>query len=1410
MNVRFVAWLLLGVALFGGGLHLVRGYQVSRNAAAFLRLADDAQARGNLDRTVRYLTLYLAQNPSDTDALARYGEILAKQATTPEARLRAFLTLEQVLRRSPGRHEVRKSLIRQAMHLQRFADAKVHLKTLLDTFPKDGKLELQLGHCEEASGAYAAAGTHYQNTLKIAPGELDAYTSLAELQRRRLKKPRDAKQTMDDLVEKNRGNPKALLARARYLRVHGAHDHDPDAHDRMLVQAAADLDKARKLADKDADVLLESAELALVRGNLDDARKTLQHGLTLHPREVRFYTATSRLEVKAERLPDAVACVRRGLEKLPEERELLWALAHLAIQGGELDEAEKIEGRLRKGGFPTPLLDCLHARVLLQKGAWLEASRSLEKARTLLAPWPDATLQTDLMLGRCYGQLGDSAQQVTAFRRAVALDPLSEPGCIGLGNALAAQGNFDKAFQAYQAVVARSGPARFLAARAMILRTLSQPPAQRSWLQAEQFLDSVTRASPETPELTILRAEILVGKDLLPRAQEELAAATAKQPDRAELWGARAGLLQRQKKWSEALALLDQAGKKVGDHVELRLARARLWTERGGDEAYPALRQLTRQAGTAPEKEWPRLVLALADSWLRLGYPKEARELYGKLARREPNNLGVRLVLFDLALRGNSEQQAQTVLEQIRRIEGEEGTLWPFGKACLLIERARASKTKPAEEVLSLLTAAATRRASWTRLTLAEAEFHELSGRAETALRKYQQAIEAGEQDPVVLYRAVRLLHQRRRFVEADELLAKLRPQPGLALAGLDRISAELHLFKKDPSRALEFARKAVPSDSKDPRELLWLGHVLCASDKWADAEPVFRRAVAVGEKSPDTWITLVQYLVRTGRKDQARTVLTEIPRKLPAEQVPLALAQCHESLGEFDQAWRLYQEAEKARRDDLPVLRNLARFSLRVAQLPDAKELLRTDRLPDAKHYLQTIVNLQARAPEDAAWARRLLAIVLVAGGDYQQSRDALAVLGILDESQLRELTGGQTGEDLRARAVVLAAQNTHSSRQKAIPLVEELVRKERSPADQFLLAQLYEAVGNHRGAQLEIESLLAAKPNDPGYLAFHVQILLGRKALDEAEQSLTRLEKAQPDTYRTLRLKARLLHARGKAKDAVKFLEDLAERKPTQLGPVAVLLEEIGQHQAAERAFRRFAAQPKQPRNVLLLATFLGRRDRLDEALQLCAGAWKTCPPEDVVDASLEALYSAKATPAHCSEVATRLEEARRRWPREAHFVSALAAVRRLEGRYPEAVDLYHKTVRLDPRDALARNNLAWLLALKEEGKGEEALGLIEEAIKIAGPRGPLLDTRGVIHLTLGQVRPAIDDLKQAVAEAPTPGRLFHLAQAYLRAGQRRDAGDAWQRARNAGLAQASLDPLELSAYQQLQSVLDKSDKR
>ncbi len=1412
LNGRYLLCLLGGLTVLAGGLYFLHRSQLKRNASALLSQSKRAEQQGRLDRAVKYLDRYVQLASHDLDALQRYGLLLDRVTAppNPKGRLAALLTLERLIQKQPERHDVRRELVRIAMapDLQRYSDARHHLEKLLDKEPNSAELEFLLGQCLERMKDYEKAAKWFGKTIEHQFGHIEAYSRLAAILRHHRSDPDKANKLMDEAVQKNTEPVEAYLLRvpvmaslcylitkdAKPLEAYLARaQYCKEAA--MLQQAAEDLEQARELAPDDDTVLLQSAEVARATGEIKEARGYLARGLKKHRPEARLYIALAALEVQTHRPSEALASLRRGLTALPNHPELLWSLADLLLQRGERAEPRKIiDQQLRRQQFPAALLDYLEARFELAKGDAPAAAAILERIQPALQPWPDAAREADLLLGHCCEQIGDADRQHNAYRRVVAADRLSVPGCLGLGSALVKLGKVDEALVVYERIASKVPASRLMKARLLILTNLRRPPAERQWdsvatLLDEHVKDMQEKGMPADSAVPILRAEILAGQDKLDEAYTLLAAEKDRRPRDLQLWVALAGLKDRQGKPDDALALLDEADKRLDEGVELRLARARHWGQRGGRAARAALARLEGEAGKLSPADRERLLRGLAQAYAEAGAAKEAYRLWEQLAREHPDDLHLMLILFDRARQTGDEPGMERLTQEMYRVERADGTLWRYGRVCLLLGKARLGDKAALTEARPLLDTVVARRPAWSRPRLCEAQLLELAGDAAAAVPSYLRAIDLGEQDLRVIERVVGLLYARQRFAEADQVIRKLPEQAPLS-AGLQRLASEVSLRTasgpQDYRRALERARKAVPADTKDYRQLIWLGQMEWAGGHVKEADAALRKAVAVAETEPAPWVALVAHLVRTDRRTEAEQTTDEAHRKIKGPHALLARAQCEEIAGRTERATKLYGKAELARPEDTTTLAGVAGFHLRQGQRDEAGKKLRK------------IIDLSAKAPEQAAWARRTLAVLLAAGGDAGR---ALELLGLSDGTE--RLTAGKkvSPQDKRTRAVILAAQKDKQSRREAIRLLKELFAKQPPTAeDQFFLAQLYEAVDDWINARLWLGKLAPGQADNPAFLEHYARALLRHGELDEAKRQVELLKKREPRSFRSAELSARLLAALGQTEEAARALREYARGEGARPELAAAVLEQLKQTEAAGELYEALAKQPGPPEKALPLAGYLGRRGKVREALDLCEAVWKeTRTPEAVAQTCLVVLH-AGSDDAQRGRVAGWLEGAARKHPDRPVLLAYQADLSNLRGRYGEAARFYEKLLERAPQGVGTLNNLAWLLAL-HEGKTAAALDLIGRAIELEGAAPAyLLDTRGTIYLKSGATDRALNDLQKAVAEAPTATRYFHLARAHFQARDRRAATRALERARGMGLTPDRLHPLERPAYAEL----------
>ena len=840
--------------------------------------------------------------------------------------------------------------------------------------------------------------------------------------------------------------------------------------------------------------------------------------------------------------------------------------------------------------------------------------------------------------------------------------------------------------------------------------------------------------------------------------------------------------------------MLDQAGRSLGDSVGLRSARAGVWVARGGPEAIGALNRLTEGLDRLPEADRPRLLLGLAEAHRRLVDLIGSGKILDQLAEQLPDDLTISLARFDLAYRSSDGARMKSIIEAIggkdevtARLARARYLAWSATQVGQPASAIRASL----DEARQLLNQAATRRPGWLPVVLAGAFVEDLGGNRDGAIKGYLQAIDLGERSSDVAIRAIELLANRDRYDQADEVVRKVLVDDATPKQPrFYRLAAEVAIRVKDHPRALSYGVKAIPSDPTTSGDRLWRGRLLWAAGKTSEAEADLRSAAATaGElEAPDAWMTLVAYLASTGRRPAAEEAIEQARRKLPERGRPLALARLFAIIDRPQQAQEQYRAAVSSSAQDVATLGGASNIALRLGNFEDAKD------------YLRKIVARQADSPDAASKARRLLGVLLAGSGDRLQVKEALTVMGLVEDGLPYRPASDESIEDLRAKAKVLALRGGRPNREAAIQAFKTVIaRDEPSANDRYLLAQVLEMDGDWPKSREQIQLALADSENNPGILAFYIRGLLRHEEARGARSWLDSLEKVDPSSLQTVELRARLALAEKRPELASKLLVDFARARPNSAVQVALMLESLGRLDDAERLLREFASSDKRPEAALPIAAFLGRRGRVPEALDLCDGAWKAGRPESVSQASVAVLYASMAGEEACRRVSAQLENAILRSPEKVQLQFDLANVQILRGNFREAEAVFRRIYKKDKENSASANNLAWLLSL-QDGKASEAIALVDQAISLSGPLPMLLDTRGMARIAVGLGDAAIEDLEEATNSGPTSQRYFHLALAYSKANRPKEAREALREANVLGLDESKLHPSDRKEYGRL----------
>jgi len=1257
----------------------------------------------------------------------------------------------------------------------------------------------------------------FSEALKLNPGDVELSTTLAHIYRNlpRLlnvdestlgEGPRadQADKIIDDMVAANPTETKARLARCAYRTQY------------EIPGAEEDLRAALRLGPEEMDVLLFAANFFRRQANsrdkgseayqqaLEKAAKHYEAAVKLEPDNYRGYLGLGEVYATQGESDKAIDKWREGLEHCEEDDVeatlfLNLPLVELLTRQGQLDDAETalatlsgIFERLRPGQSSRirqqakTAEEMLRAKLLVARREHLEAIPLL-KSVAMDQGTSDAAVEAWFLLGGCYAAANQWDQAATAFGRVAALKPDLVQAQLAAATAWSKAGDpslaipyLKRALSKQVATKDDTSDTRLALVQALLRHQTSLAREDRNWKECAAQLAELEKLKADGVVREPWRVDLLKAEYTLQSAGEDqreaaatdaasmLRAAEAANAESAAFCRAAVMAYQKLGRADDADRMLAKFEELAGEDgsAAVKLLQARLYTMRG---EHDKARDVLKAAGdAAPEGLKPVFQLAQSEAERAGGDAKQSRDELIELYKKAPSSLPLAQELADRDLAAGNlvgedgddfrkwgVKQWEAKLEEL---EGPNGTTWRYFRAQRLLFSAKSTKDSVFEEAAELTAEVVAQRPTWNRAQTLAAIVADQRGETDRAIEGYETAIRLGERRLLAYERLVALLMQQGRKAEADKYLSQL----GNYIDVSPRLSnlAFLSASQDEPDKAIELARRRVTQKPEDPQAHLMLATALLAAKKPEEAEAEYRKACELKPEDPRTWNSLFSFYVRTGQRERALDTLKQLANQVETTDAQKAyiLAQGYQVLGHLGRANDKYSEAVRLAPDAAPIW---FRYGAFLEQISPA----------EAEKAYRRVLQL---APESMI-ARRALGKLLVAQGGDRALQDALAVM---DPKKFKD---NERGVGMRFRAWLLNKIGGDKNLIEARRIYEELVADPKSllESDRLALAALYEREGKANKARAQYLPLVAQDNPPASYVAMYAEFLFRNDFRDEGMKWLNKLEELEPDSLRSLAILLTYLHGIGQSDRARAvadpYINRALQKAATEQEKARVYIgagmvfTAIEQHEEAERWYRR-AYQIAPDKAYAGLANSLGQQGRIREAVQICIDAAKTDagPQPAVLAASILTRAEAKAAPEDFEAAEPLLQDALKRHPADANLLFHVAGVRVVQGKNDEAVKLYEAVLQQAPKNSLVLNNLATLLA-ETEGRRSEALDYINEALSVAGNQSPLLDTKGMILVYEERFAEAIKCLEQAAAvRNPDPRYPFHLAVAYLRAGE------------------------------------------
>jgi len=476
-------------------------------------------------------------------------------------------------------------------------------------------------------------------------------------------------------------------------------------------------------------------------------------------------------------------------------------------------------------------------------------------------------------------------------------------------------------------------------------------------------------------------------------------------------------------------------------------------------------------------------------------------------------------------------------------------------------------------------------------------------------------------------------------------------------------------------------------------------------------------------------------------------------------------------------EGWALLAEFNVAAGREKEAVEDLRRWATLPASIEGRFYQLVTggrDLTPDAANARLGEVLLRAgNAAEAVAAIRRAVSIEPDNARYLQLFGEALEANGSADQSVIEELRRIAAQQPQNTNAVqMLARAQARSGRtddavgtlRTAIAAVKPGDDKDRL-ALQLQLAQVYEDASRFDDAVAVYEDFLKSRNIKDAPLAndrdrrFAVAVLTSIANLrqrqgktDDAPAPFERMRRLLPDTDPTADIqKIDFLRSNGKRGEALEAVRAARQRFPEDVGLLrleAQTLAELGRVDEALGLVRpRLSGGAADYNEYLFIASLLISAGRGAEAVEAARKAVALAPADEP--------------------------------ERTTNALLMLSSAQERAGDTKGSEDTLRQVLSKDPNNTTALTNLGYFLTERSE-RLDEALGMIERAVRAEPSNPSFLDSLGWVNFKLGKLKEAERYLSDAARRNPASATIQeHLGDLFKKLGQEEKAQASWRRA-------------------------------
>jgi tetratricopeptide (TPR) repeat protein len=585
-----------------------------------------------------------------------------------------------------------------------------------------------------------------------------------------------------------------------------------------------------------------------------------------------------------------------------------------------------------------------------------------------------------------------------------------------------------------------------------------------------------------------------------------------------------------------------------------------------------------------------------------------------------------------------------------------------------------------------------------------------------TAISDYRQALTVKPGDPIITLALGRTLVVDGEVDEAQTLFRRMIDKDKKNLNGYYELY-RVDLAQKKTPEAEAILKDAIRNNPKDTQLRLTLARFYYASSKRPELVALLNEMKGDLKQFPNAYFQSGDFYLRVNSLDEAIKQYEEGIQKDPSRRNAYLKHEI-EAYVRSGKTTLAYEKNELILKNDP---KDPESRGLRATFMLDRGDI------NTAMSELQSVVNAK---PNN--WVSRFnLGRAHFARGEYEQARQEFDAA-----IQLRP-------DYLPARLAQIQVSLIRGDSDAALHQADETIRIAPTSVEaKVMKAAALQRLKRYDEARELLTAIIEKMPKQVDSLLELGVLDLNQKKIKDAEDLFRRAYEANPNNLRGLLGESRAWLLDGQPDKSVQLIEAEAQKKPANLD----LQREVGNAEVSAGQYDK------------AIATYQGLLARISEP-RLQSDIWNRIGVSYLQKGDIQQSINS-------------LEKARQGQPSNTSITTNLGQLYEQENKNDVARKYYEMSIKVDPNNALALNNLAYMMS-QTNGDLDQALTYATRAKQRLPEHAEINDTLGVIYIKKNLTDNAIDTFRTLVVKAPrNPTYHYHYALALLQKGDRENA--------------------------------------